>query len=124
MTKKEQYKRYKKLLEAKVESLGVKDEITYRPSGRAKLVPKPGLIINKPATKADVTPEWIKTNFDEQPSYVAQNYQRNLVKRMLKMEPSVIEAFLKADLNPAGKAVPSAPPAIAEVMEEPNGKTV
>ena len=75
-----------------------------------------------PVKQEDVTPEWIKANFEERPIYTAQNFQRNLVKRMLKMEPDVIEAFLKADLNPAGEVTKSDPPAIAEVGKEPDVK--
>lgn len=91
---KKQIKQYKPLIISKLESMGLKDEIQYAPTGTHKMVKAPSL-------DADGNFE-IKTI--KRDNYRAANIFRNLYKKLIKTDPLTIERFLIADFNTEKKS--------------------
>lgn len=100
LTKSER-KYYKKQLQLKLDSLGVKDETGFKGTGKFKVrvIPNKNFDPSKPLDKKN--PPAFKQKVE---MMQASNVYRNLIKTLLKQaDVEVIEKFLNADIkiNPA-----------------------
>lgn len=84
-------KYYSKLLTEKLKAMGVKDEISFTPSGKKRKTLK--FDENGSLVLKDGKPEVIEVDMP-----IAQNILRRTVKSLRKQELSVIEAFLNIEI--------------------------
>jgi hypothetical protein len=90
---KKQKRIYSRLITKKLESMGIRDEITMHPSGKKQkqLVPK------EDGTGFEVDESGALKVVDKD-VLVAKNLQRNMVKNLRNSTKDIIESFLKINL--------------------------
>lgn len=77
--------RFRSLITKKLESMGVKDEITFVESARKKM-----LVFNQKTNQLE--PQMV-------PRYRAQNVLRNMVKKLTSQDKKTVLTFLNLDVS-------------------------